>query len=148
MLSFTHTLISLPFGYYFEHPLLAFIAAFVFHLFADTLLHWNLYHHHRPFFLFVAIDVTSGLIAAAAITGSSLYTPTVLAAILGGNMPDIIHTLWDLAGARTRHPLLAWAKPFFTFHQRLQWETLSISKGLASQIILIVLSWFLITYHL
>ncbi|MEK7498984.1 MAG: hypothetical protein AAB649_00065, partial [Patescibacteria group bacterium] len=87
MLSFSHTLISLPFGLTLTNPLLIFIAAFLMHLISDMFLHWNIYPHHYksyPFFR-VGVDVLSGLVFSYLLLSNALFTLPVLAAIAGGN---------------------------------------------------------------
>lgn len=142
MLSATHTLISLPFGIFLQNPLIIFSAAFVFHLFSDTLLHWNIfpYKYKRYPFQLVTIDILAGLILAWMFVGNDLISLPVLAAIAGGNAPDVLSTLWDMTKQRQRSRWLIWAAPFFNFHDRLQFETTNAAKGLISQIILVLLA--------
>lgn len=146
MLSFSHTLISLPFGLYLKNPLLIFLAAFLFHFFCDSLLHWNIFPFRfksYPYHL-VFLDVTSGLLAAWLLLPDQFLTLPVLAAIWGGNLPDILHGLWDLLGIIKRRHYLNFLRPFFIFHHRLQHETTSVPHGLISQIILIAIALTLI----
>ena len=142
MLSFSHTLASLPFGVAAPNIVIAFIGAFLFHLFCDHLLHWNIYPHHfkkYPFGL-VAIDVIGGFFVAFLIVGDKITDPFLLAAILGGNMPDILHAGWELAGKDRRSKWPHFIQRFFFFHHRIQRETLSPLKGLISQLIVVALS--------
>lgn len=142
MLSFSHTLISLPFAYYLDSPLLIFLAAFVFHFFADTLLHWNFFPEQskRFFFPLVALEILAGLIAAWLLVGTDILTLPVLAAIAGGNAPDVIHQSWELLTRAQRKKYFSWALPGFIFHDKLQNETLNIRKGALSQVALILLA--------
>lgn len=141
MLSLTHTLISLPFGVYLDNPLAIFLAAFVLHLLADTLLHWNIYPEaaRRTFYPLAALDVIGGLVVAWLVMDASFFTAPILLAILAGNLPDILQGLWDLLPRQGRKSLRA-LKPFFSFHDKLQLETKSISKGIVWQAILIVVA--------
>lgn len=142
MLSFTHTLISLPFAYYFDSPLLIFIAAFVFHLVADTFLHWNLFPEQSKQFFYplVAVEITLGLVIATLLVGRDIATLPVMAAIAGGNAPDIIHQLWFLLSVPQRRKYFSWAQPAFDFHDNLQHETAHVARGLVSQVIFIALA--------
>lgn len=139
MLSATHTLISLPFAVYLQNPVVIFLAAFVFHLFADTLLHWNIF----PFqfkkypFAWVALDIASGLVAAFLLTGQQFFTIPIWAAIIGGNLPDVWHGLWEYIHDHHKDKYFWYLKPFFTWHDNLQLETLSPALGLISQALLI-----------
>lgn len=142
MLSLAHTLISLPFAYYLENPFLIFIAAFVFHLFADTLLHWNLFPEQSKqlFYPLVAVEVLGGIVATWLLVGSDILTMPVLVAIAGGNAPDVIHQFWDFLTPKQRQRYFAWIMPAFKFHSDLQSETLSFSKGVVSQVILVAIA--------
>lgn len=145
MLSVAHTLASLPFGIYLDQPLLIFIAAFIWHLFCDTLPHWNIYPDQfakYPYHL-VAVDVLGGLIIAWLLLGDRALTIPILAAIAGGNAPDIIHGLWDFVPATVKQHL-SWLQPWFHWHDRLQVETNHIPAGLVSQIAVVVLALVLI----
>lgn len=145
MLSLTHTLISLPFGVYLNNPLAIFAAAFVFHLLADTLLHWNIYPEQtgRFFYPLAALDVVGGLIVAWLVMGNQFVSAPILLAILAGNLPDILQGLWDLTGPKMQRAL-RWLKPAFDFHDRLQLETISMLKGVVWQAILIVIAVFIV----
>lgn len=146
MLSFTHTIISLPLAYYFENPLLIFVAAVVVHLLADTFLHWNLFPEQskRWFYPLVALEVAGGLAGTWLLVGDDLLTRPVFVAIAGGNAPDVVHQLWELLTPRQRKKYFAWARPLFTFHSSLQAETFRIGRGLISQIIFIAVAIFLL----
>ncbi|MBI1833643.1 MAG: hypothetical protein HYR90_02345 [Candidatus Andersenbacteria bacterium] len=136
MLSLAHTLISLPFGVYVENPLLIFLSTFVFHLFLDTLLHWNFYPKSwgKLFIPFAALDVLTGLGLAYLIMGKAFLTTPILIAIIGGNLPDVFHMSWELLGPKWQNSsLLAWSKPIFRFHDSLQLETVKVAKGLIWQ---------------
>lgn len=146
MLSFTHTLISLPFAVYLQNPVLIFLSAFAFHLFADTLPHWNLYPEQlkRYFIPLVPFDIASGLFAAFLLFGSDVISLPVLTAIAGGNMPDILQGFWELTPRRLKNGPLRSLQPLATFHERLQSETYSVTRGVVSQIILAILALALI----
>lgn len=139
MLSATHTIISLPIGLLIENPLLSLLTALAAHFAADQLLHWNIYPNDYPRFPYglVAVDVLGGLAAAALLQSASLADISVLAAILGGNLPDILHALWMITGGE-QHPE-RWPKAvqaFFAFHHRVQRETRDIARGLVWQFVL------------
>ncbi len=149
MLAISHTLISLPFGLYLENPLLIFITAFIFHLFADTFLHWNIYPEQfkrYPYGL-VALDVLGGLFMSRLLVGEAVFTLPVLLAIAGGNAPDVIQALWDMIPPKTRNSYFAWAMPFFHFHDHLQLETTHVGRGLVWQIVFVLLASTLIYLH-
>lgn len=139
MLALTHALISLPFAYYFDNLLVIFVAAFVFHLFADTLLHWNLYPEQagKYFNVLVVLDVGAALLLSWLVTRDQFFTLPVLVAIAGGLAPDALHQgaellrpLWQ----PRRVPLL---KQWLRFHENLQLETTQIAAGLIWQVVLI-----------
>lgn len=138
MLSVAHTLISLPFGVYLTNPWLIFFAAALFHLFCDTLLHWNIYPDQMKKYpvLAVALDVLGGLVLAWLALGTNIFTLPILAAIAGGNMPDVLHGLWELFGRKKTKATAGW-HIIFRWHDSLQKETNQVFPGLASQIILI-----------
>lgn len=141
MLAFTHTVASLWLGVYFNNWVLAFLAAFVWHLFCDTWLHWNIYAWQfkgYPYGL-VALDIVSGLLVSWLLFGSSLFTLPLLAAIAGGNMPDVLQTIWEKFNLK-KEPAWRWAASFFNFHENLQQETLSPGKGLISQMIILLVT--------
>lgn len=133
MLAVTHTLTSAALGVSVANAPLAFGLAFLFHLFADTLLHWNIYvdRHRWPYF-WTAVDVVGGVAVAAVLLGRDILSLPVLAAIIGGNLPDIIAGVFDLA--HWRHG------PFLRFHDGLQLETANPWKGLVWQGALIVVA--------
>jgi hypothetical protein len=138
MLSIAHTIISLPFGYVFQNPLVSFCVAFAVHLYCDHILHWNIYPHKMrkyPFVL-VALDVFSGLIVAYIVTGSNFLTWPILAAITGGNTPDVLHGLWSFTPKKLQLKAPQVVHTWFNFHERIQRETDSVSRGLVWQIIL------------
>lgn len=147
MLSLAHTIVSLPFGIYLQNPVLIFTAAFLFHLLTDSLPHWNICPKRYPHFPYklITLDVISGLGAAWLLLGDNIIAPSIVAAIAGGNAPDVLHSLWLLRSKTKPPPLwLAWAKPFFTFHHKIQRETNDVVRGLIFQIILIALTLTLI----
>ncbi|MEX1998014.1 MAG: hypothetical protein WEA04_05085 [Candidatus Andersenbacteria bacterium] len=139
MLSLAHTLISLPLAYYLEQPLLIFLAAVVGHFLCDSLLHWNLFHDQLRrgiFYLLVALDIGSGLVIAGLVVGSDIWTLPVLAAIIGGNLPDVLQQLYEKLRAAPRKKWLGWAAPAATWHDALQLETTDPLRGLVSQALL------------
>jgi hypothetical protein len=147
MLSFTHTIISLPLGVHLSNPLIIFLLAIALHLIADMFLHWNIYPQLYKRFPYgrVAFDVLGGLAVAFLLVGNDIITLPILAAIAGGNAPDAAHSLWLIADGE-RHPEKwpRWVNAIFGFHHNIQRETPSITKGLISQIIAIALALALI----
>lgn len=142
MLSFTHTLVSLPFGIYLTNPVVIFLAAFVWHLFCDTLLHWNIFpplFKKYPYGL-VALDILAGLVVAWLLVDDRLASVPILAAIAGGNAPDVLHGLWDILSPQQQKRFFSWTISFFRFHQKLQLETSSFWWGIISQAALIIIS--------
>jgi len=139
MLSFAHTLISLPLAVYFDSPLIIFAAAAVFLLFCDTRLHWNIYPDETSKFptLAVATDVLGGLVAATALMGPAIVSVPVLAAIAGGNAPDILHTSWELLPRAWRRRAPRWLQRAFVLHDGLQEETHNVAAGLVWQVFFI-----------
>ncbi len=147
MTAIAHTLMSLPFGLYLESPVIIFLTALVFHLFADTLLHWNIFpfQFKRYFHLLALIDVTTAFGLSWLILGSDIWSIAVWAAIIGGNIADAGSVLWETAKPRLQDKL-AWARPAFHVHTMLQLETVSLSRGLIWQAVLVAISlasvWF------
>ena len=138
MLSIAHTLISLPFGYIFQNPIAAFSAAFIMHFVCDHVLHWNIYPHKMrtyPFGL-VALDILSGLIVAYIVTGTHFLTWPIIAAIAGGNAPDVLHGLWSFTPEKMQRTFPKFVIAYFKFHENIQRETDSVPRGLLWQIIL------------
>lgn len=149
MISTAHTLISLPFGLYFnDHLWVIFILSFLWHFVMDMLPHWNLYpeDYHRSHMLFyamAALDVISGVFFARLIYGPIAFSIPMLVAILGGNMPDILHTIYDNYWGR-KQKWLTWAKPFFDYHEKIQCELKSMWLGIISQVIMVAItSWLM-----
>ena len=142
MLSIAHTLISLPFAFLFQNPILLFLAAATMHLFADTLLHWNIYPYkfRRYPFELVALDVGGGIAIAWLLLGSQFFTLPVLVAIAGGNAPDIFHAFWEFLSPRQKNKVPRWLKKAFHTHDSLQLETTKVGKGLVSQAISVALA--------
>lgn len=138
MLSITHTLVSIVFGLHLEHPIAIFCAAFLMHFFLDTIPHWNLYPEvwGKKFLPLAFLDVFAGLGVGWLITGSNFFTFPVLLAIFAGNLPDILHVLWEIGRkhgiklTKNRYVL-----PFFHTHDKLQFETVTPFYGLIGQII-------------
>jgi hypothetical protein len=148
MLSLAHTIISLPFGFYLDKPLVIFILAAGLHFIADMLPHWNVYPQNFPRFPYglVAFDVFGGLVFALVLTGADFFTLPVLAAIAGGNAPDVIHSLWMiLGGEKNPRKFPRWTNRFFKFHERIQFELVSPARGLISQVVGMVIAVALIT---
>ncbi|HSX24373.1 MAG TPA: hypothetical protein VLG69_00175 [Candidatus Andersenbacteria bacterium] len=138
MLSLAHTIISIPFGIIFQNPLLAFLSAFIMHFICDRFLHWNIYPHKMPTypFIWIAFDVVLGLGLAYLIAGNTVFTISILAAILGGNMPDILHAFWSMLTIHQKKVFPRFITSYFNFHESIQRETDSIPRGLISQIVL------------
>lgn len=138
MLSAAHTIISLPFGLLLQNPILSFIAAFTMHILCDMMLHWNIYPHHYKRYpvVRVAIDIGSGLILAYLILGDTLFTLPVLAAIMGGNAPDVLHGLWSFMSASAKKRMPTWVQKWFYIHEKVQWETESPLLGGLSQVLI------------
>lgn len=150
MLSLTHSLVSLPFGLYLDHPLLILIVTFGFHLACDTLLHWNIYPRHfssYPYFL-IALDIGGGVVLAAALVGPhALLSLPLLAALLGGNLPDVLQAAWEFTPVTRRKYWPSLLRTFFHFHDRIQRETTNVAAGLISQIALGGISVLLLLLH-
>ena len=146
MLSIAHTVISLPFGIYMTNPWLIFASAFIMHILADTLLHWNIFpdQFKRYPIALVALDILSGVVLAYFITGEQFLTISILVAIAGGNAPDVMHGVWEIIGKKNQDKYLTWAKPFFTWHDKIQLETESITKGVISQVALGIIAILLV----
>lgn len=147
MLSLSHTLISLPFAFLVDNPASAFLAAFIWHLFCDTLLHWNIYPHtwRRYPIVLVALDIVTGLFLAGLVMGDDLLSVPVLAAIAGGNVPDVLHGFWDILTRTQQKSLPKIFRTAFIFHERSQLETTTMVRGLLSQITLISISLVLLS---
>ncbi|MDA1168996.1 MAG: hypothetical protein O3A36_01505 [bacterium] len=137
MLSFSHTIISLPFGFAFTNVFVIFLGAFLMHLVSDMFLHWNIYPHHfkrYPFFL-VSLDVVSGLVASYIILDNSLFAIPILVAIAGGNAPDILHAAWSFMGKNRQKRSPKSIQAIFHFHEIIQRETPSPLVGGLWQIV-------------
>lgn len=136
MLAVTHTLTSIAIGTHVGLVPLSFALALLFHLFADTLLHWNIYiERHRWPYVWVALDVVGGLLLAYWLVPDRFFQAPVLAAIIGGNLPDITSGLLTLFGKQPSD-----VDPFHRLHEGLQHETLSPWKGLVWQVVLVVVA--------
>ena len=85
------------------------------------------------------MDVLGGLALAFWLIPETFFTAPVLAAVLGGNLPDLWHGGLDLLARIRKYPL---KKPgaFFRFHEGLQHETANAWKGLLWQGVLLVLA--------
>lgn len=148
MLAVTHTIMSVTIGMHVQQPAYAFALAFILHNFADTLLHWNIYvDKHRWPYAWVVLDVVGALAAAYWLAPDRFLTPAMLAAILGGNLPDIwgngIIVLRALRARLARRPLMRLPsllvrvhQQFLDFHDGLQYETVSATRGLVWQVVL------------
>lgn len=86
--------------------------------------------------VWVALDVVSGLGAAYLVAGNAAFTLSVLAAIAGGNMPDIFHAAWSALSKTQQGRTPDAIQKFFAFHELIQRETDSVPAGLVSQIAL------------
>lgn len=146
MLSATHTLISLPFGFYLDHPLIIYISAILLHFIADSFLHWNIFpfQFSRYPYALVAIDVFSGLVLAWIFTGERFMTIQITAAIAGGNTPDVLQELWHKVSPELKRRFPGWIFRLARFHEHIQLETLNVGKGLTWQVIFVVITIFLI----
>ena len=133
MLAVTHIITSAAIGAQVSSTPFAFSLAFLFHLFLDTLLHWNIYidKHRWPYF-WVVVDVLGGLLATYWLTSEQFFSTPMLAAVLGGNLPDITAGISDL--------LKRSKGGFLRFHEGIQNETSSPWKGLRWQVALVALS--------
>lgn len=142
MLSVTHSLVSLPLALYLQHPVTIFLAAVVLHFLADTILHWNIFYDEYKRYPYAAVgfDVATGGIAAYLLVGTSLPPIAALAAVIGGNAPDILDGIWSFIQSTRYRWLLAWLQPYFTFHDRLQHETYNKRVGLVTQVGLVALA--------
>ena len=87
-------------------------------------------------YIWVAFDVVSGLGAAYLIAGNTVFSLSILAAIAGGNMPDILHAFWSMTKERQKNRFPKYIHTYFNFHEAMQRETDSVPKGLVSQILL------------
>lgn len=145
MLSLAHTVITLPFGVFLNNPVLIFFLAFISHFILDAIYHWNIHPPHHPKFpiFLVSLDIIGGLVIAWIIVGNDIISLPILAAIAGSNMPDVAQSLWNLAG-KPRNKRLPFLTYFFDLHDRIQWETHSVTKGLIPQLILVLLAILLI----
>lgn len=145
MLSLAHTVISLPFGVFLHNPILIFFLAFALHFALDAIYHWNIDPHQYPSFpVFpVSIDITAGLIIAWNVVSGDVVSLPILAAIAGSNAPDVAHTLWYSFG-KPRSKRFPYITYLFDLHNRIQWETESIAKGLIPQSILVFIAILLI----
>lgn len=139
MLAVTHTVTSAAIGAHVQSVPFAFGIALVFHLLADTLLHWNIYtDRHRWAYGWIVVDVLGGLLLTYWLIPERFATAPVLAAILGGNLPDIWHGGLDvLQHIAPRHARML-RRFFIPFHEKLQHETLSPVRGLAWQAVLLI----------
>lgn len=148
MLSAAHTLVSLPFGIYFNSLWVIFALSFLWHFILDMLPHWNLYtedydRHPRLFYVMAVVDVISGIVIARLLYGPVVFTTPLLVAIIGGNMPDILHTLYDNYWTR-KQKWLKRIEPFFRYHEKIQWELKSMWVGLVSQVVVVgIAAWFM-----
>lgn len=141
MTAIAHTLISLPFGLYLEHPIIIFFVALLFHVFADTLLHWNIFpwQFKKHFHLLAVVDVLTAFLLSWLTLGSDIWSIPIWAAIIGGNIADAATVLWEALPSRTQDKF-PWLKAPFHVHSMLQLETTSLSRGLIWQITLVAAS--------
>jgi len=133
MLALSHTIVSATIGDKITNPAVSFSIAFVLHFLCDSLLHWNFYpHKHKPIAFFALVDVLAGLIIAYFLLGPTFWQLSVIFAIVGGLLPDVI-----AFGAY----FLKIRIPYFTkFHDSIQRETEIVWKGMISQVIVIIIS--------
>lgn len=141
MLAVTHTVTSAAIGAQVESVPFAFGLAFLFHHFADTLLHWNIYtERHRWAYEWIVVDVLGGLLVAYWLLSDRFFSAPVLAALLGGNLSDI----WASGVDVLRRLLPRYAqfldRLYDHFHERLQNETLNPAKGLVWQAVLMAIA--------
>ncbi len=148
MLSFFHTLTSLPLGIYGHNPFLIFLAGVLLHLLMDSFTHWNIFpwkFKHYPYG-WVALDILGGLAFAWWLLPDQFWTINMWAAIAGSNAPDVAHGLWEFTSQKTKDAYLNWLKPLFIFHDKIQRETTSPLHGMFWQIfwgtvVIIVIQW-------
>ena len=141
MLAVTHTVASAAIGAHVQSVPFAFGIAFLFHHLADTLLHWNIYtDRHRWPYAWIVLDVLGGLLLAYWLMPDQFVTAPVLAAIVGGNIPDIWHGGLDVLARLIPHRTQTFRSFYIPLHEKLQNETLSPAKGLVWQAILIVVA--------
>lgn len=133
VLAVTHTITSAAAGTAVPSVPFAFGIALLLHLLLDTFLHWNFYRERcRPIAVYGALDLAAGLALTFLILGERALAPPVLAAVLGGALPDIWTMFHAAPSGRPRG--------FHRFHDRLQLETTSIPRGLMSQGVAIALA--------
>lgn len=142
MLSITHTIISLPLAFLFTNPILIFVSALLLHLFADTLLHWNIYPEQFKRFpiLLIALDVAGGPVVALSLLGNEALSLPVLLAIFGGNLPDVLHMSWGLLPPRIRDNPPNWIAAALKFHDHIQHETHIKWHGLILQVLVMIIA--------
>lgn len=138
MLAVTHTVTSAAIGVQVQSALFAFGIAFLFHHLADTLLHWNIYtDRHRWPYVWIVLDVLGGLLLTYWLMPDQFVTAPVLAAIVGGNLPDLWHGGLDVLARLVPHRAQTFRSFYIPFHEKLQHETLSPVKGLVWQVALV-----------
>lgn len=147
MLATAHTLIGLPLGIYLDNIWLIFVLSFLLHLAADALPHWNIYldRFNRYPVIPAFFDVAIGLIASYAVLGNMVFSWQVLAAIAGSNMPDVLSAINRLSPI-FQSRWLRFCRTFFYWHDRIQWELTSVTRGLISQVIGVVVAICLVWY--
>ncbi len=146
MLSTAHTIISVTLATFSPHPALVFVQAFTIHFVADKVLHWNFLiddQHNYPIIPGLA-DASLGVLFAWVIIGNQIFSPVYIAAILGGNLPDIIVGLWHITHPHRHKPTQKIIKLFYSFHNRVQTETTKIIPGLFFQVFTVIACLFLI----
>ncbi len=148
MLATAHTLIGLPLGIYLENPWLIFVLAFLLHLVMDAMPHWNIYLDRFNSYpvLPALLDVTIGLAASYLLLGNLIFSWAVLATIAGSNLPDVLSAINKLSPIFQRRGL-RWMRFFFHFHDRIQWELESITKGMIAQGIGVAIAVCLVWWH-
>lgn len=135
----THMLTSAAIGAHVESVPFAFSLALLFHFFADTLLHWNIYtERHRWPYVWVAADVIAALVLTYWLVPETFFTAPMLAAMIGGNLPDIWCGILDVLIRLLPRRAQTFHRLFIPFHEKLQNETLNPAKGLAWQVVLVI----------
>ncbi len=130
MMAISHTIVSATIGNEISNPAVSFGIAFVGHFICDYFLHWNFYpHKHKPIALYALIDVALGLFASFLLLGPNFWHISVLSAIVGGLLPDVIS--FSAYFLKIRIPY------FSKFHDGIQRETELFWKGIISQVIVI-----------
>ena len=139
MLALSHTLVSAAIGDKISNPVLSFAIAFGAHFICDSFLHWNFFpHKHKPIVLLALGDMVAGIVLSYFLLGANFWHWSILFAIAGGLLPDIISFGAYLFKIRI---------PYFgKFHDSIQRETEIVWKGMISQVIVIAVSLLVILF--